>query len=110
MKLLDLFSGIGGFSLAATWAGIVPVQFVENDAYCQKVLDKNFPGVPIHGDIKTYGIDTLVNSLYNQSPKLKEVVEMANKRKDYSEAVGMYEKGLSIGQVADFYEISRIIT
>jgi len=30
------------------------VQFVENDDYCQRVLAKNFPGVPIHGDIKTY--------------------------------------------------------
>jgi DNA (cytosine-5)-methyltransferase 1 len=54
VKLIDLFSGIGGFSLAATWAGIKPVQFVENDEYCQKVLKKNFPEVPIHGDIKTF--------------------------------------------------------
>lgn len=54
MRLLDLFSGIGGFSLAASWAGITPIQFVEYDQYCQKVLDKNFKGVPIHGDIKTY--------------------------------------------------------
>ena len=54
MRLLDLFSGIGGFSLAASWAGIKTVQFVEYDKYCQKVLDKNFKGVAIHGDIKTY--------------------------------------------------------
>lgn len=54
MKLLDLFSGIGGFSLSASWAGIETVQFVEYDTYCQKVLNKNFPGVPIHGDIKTF--------------------------------------------------------
>jgi DNA (cytosine-5)-methyltransferase 1 len=56
MKLLDLFSGIGGFSLAASWAGIETVQFVEFDGYCQKVLNKNFPGVPIHGDIKTFKV------------------------------------------------------
>lgn len=54
MRLLDLFSGIGGFSLAARWAGLDTVQFVEYDSYCQKVLNKNFPGVPIHGDIKTF--------------------------------------------------------
>jgi len=54
MRLLDLFSGIGGFSLAASWAGITPIQFVEFDSYCQKVLNKNFSGVPIHGDIKTF--------------------------------------------------------
>ena len=56
MKLthLDLFSGIGGFALAARWAGIETVQFVEIDPFCQKVLAKNFKGVPIHDDITTY--------------------------------------------------------
>ena len=107
MRLLDLFSGIGGFSLSASWAGIETTQFVEYNDYCQKVLNKNFPGVPIHGDIKTYTVDTIVNSLYNQSPKLSEVVDMANKRKDYDNAVVLYNSGLSIGDVAEFYNISR---
>lgn len=54
MRLLDLFSGIGGFSLAARWAGgFETIGFCEIDSYCQKVLQKNFPGVPIHDDIKT---------------------------------------------------------
>jgi len=43
---IDLFSGIGGFSLAAQWANIETVQFVEIDLFCQKVLKKNFPEVP----------------------------------------------------------------
>jgi len=51
---LDLFSGIGGFALAARWAGFQTVQFIENELYCQKVLQKNFPGVPIHGDIHDF--------------------------------------------------------
>jgi len=51
---LDLFSGIGGFALAARWAGIKTVQFVEIDKFCQQVLRKNFPGIPIHDDIKTF--------------------------------------------------------
>lgn len=54
MKMLDLFAGIGGFSLAGHWMGWETVQFVEWDAYNQKVLAKNFPGVPIHGDITIY--------------------------------------------------------
>lgn len=55
MKHLDLFSGIGGFSLAAKWlGGIETTQFVELNLFCQKVLEKNFPGVPIHGDIKSF--------------------------------------------------------
>jgi DNA (cytosine-5)-methyltransferase 1 len=51
---LDLFSGIGGFALAARWAGLETIQFVEIDSFAQKVLKKNFPGVPIHDDIKTF--------------------------------------------------------
>jgi DNA (cytosine-5)-methyltransferase 1 len=44
---LDLFSGIGGFALAAQWAGFRTVAFVELDKYCQKVLAKNFMGKSI---------------------------------------------------------------
>lgn len=54
MRHLDLFSGIGGFALAARWMGWTTIQFVEKDSYCQKVLNKNFKGVPVHGDIKTF--------------------------------------------------------
>ena len=53
MKMLDLFSGIGGFSLAARWVGgIDTVGFCEIDPYCQKILKKNFPDVPIFKDIR----------------------------------------------------------
>lgn len=55
MRMLDLFSGIGGFSLAAEWiGGIETAGFVEKDEWCRKVLAKNWPGVPQHDDIKTY--------------------------------------------------------
>jgi len=54
MKVLDLFSGIGGFSLGLHRAGMETVQFVEKEDYCQKVLKKNFPNIPIHGDIKSF--------------------------------------------------------
>jgi len=52
MKHLDLFSGIGGFSLACEWAEIETIGFVENDAYCQKVLRKHWPQIPIVEDIR----------------------------------------------------------
>jgi DNA (cytosine-5)-methyltransferase 1 len=42
---LDLFSGIGGFALAAQWAGFRTVAFCEIDPYCQAVLRKNFCAV-----------------------------------------------------------------
>jgi DNA (cytosine-5)-methyltransferase 1 len=51
MKLLDLFSGIGGFSLAASSLGIETVAFCEIDSFCKKVLNKNFPNVPVFSDI-----------------------------------------------------------
>ena len=56
LKLLDLFSGIGGFSYAAEKivGGYKTTQFVEIDPYCQSVLRKNFPSTPIHDDIKTF--------------------------------------------------------
>ena len=55
MKVIDLFSGIGGCSLGLeSTGGFETVQFVEYDKWCQKVLAKNFPGVPITGDIKDY--------------------------------------------------------
>ena len=55
MRMLDLFSGIGGFALAAetVWRDELDlVAFCEIDPYCHKVLNKNFPQVPIHEDIK----------------------------------------------------------
>ena len=56
LKILDLFSGVGGFSYAAEKiiGGYKTTQFVEIDPYCQSVLRKNFPNTPIHDDIKTF--------------------------------------------------------
>lgn len=51
MKVLDLFSGIGGFSLGLERAGMETVAFCEIDPFCQKVLRKHWPGVRIHDDI-----------------------------------------------------------
>ena len=53
LKVLDLFSGIGGFSLGLHSTGIFDtVKFVEIDKFCQKVLNKNFSGIPIEEDIR----------------------------------------------------------
>ena len=55
MNVLDLFAGIGGFTYAGhLLGGFTTTQFVENNAYCQQVLRKNFPFVPIHDDINTF--------------------------------------------------------
>ena len=66
LKVLDLFSGIGGFALGLDSTGFFEtVKFVEKDKYCQKVLRKNFPNIPIEEDIKNvegkeYSADVVV--------------------------------------------------
>ena len=52
MNHLDLCSGIGGWALAFRELGINTVAFCEIDDYPQKVLKKNFPGIPIFNDLK----------------------------------------------------------
>ena len=51
MKVLDLFSGIGGFSLGLERAGFETVAFCEVDKKCQAVLKKHWPNVPIFDDV-----------------------------------------------------------
>jgi DNA (cytosine-5)-methyltransferase 1 len=50
----SLYSGIGGWLLAAKWAGIENIFTVEIDEYCNKVLDKHFPDTDRHHDIKEF--------------------------------------------------------
>ena len=55
LRVIDTFAGIGGFSLAAHWlGGFTTVQFVEREPFCQRILSKHWPTVPIHDDICTF--------------------------------------------------------
>lgn len=54
MKHLSLFSGIGGFDLAAQWCGWQNVAQVEIDDFCTKVLEKNFPNTLKFRDVKKF--------------------------------------------------------
>ena len=53
MNVLDLFSGIGGFSLGLERAGFKTVAFCEIESYCRAVLRKHWPDVPIFEDVRT---------------------------------------------------------
>lgn len=53
MNVLDLFSGIGGFSLGLERAGMRTVAFCEREAFCQQVLAQDWPAVPCYDDIRT---------------------------------------------------------
>ena len=45
LTYIDLFSGIGGFALAAGWAGFRTVAFCEIDPFCREVLKARFRAV-----------------------------------------------------------------
>jgi len=99
LRLLDTFSGIGGFSLAARWlGGFETVQFVERDPYCRRVLAKHWPTVPIHDDICTYNpergsADVVVGGFPCQD------ISQAGKRAGIKEGI---RSGL-------FYELIRVV-
>ena len=50
--VLDLFSGIGGFSLAAEWAGGRTIAFAETEVYPAAELKAQWPWVPNLGDVR----------------------------------------------------------
>ena len=59
MKVLDLFSGIGGFSLGFERAGFETVAFCEIEDFPRRVLAKHWPGVPIYDDVRTLTAERL---------------------------------------------------
>jgi DNA (cytosine-5)-methyltransferase 1 len=54
MRHGSLFSGIGGFDLAAQWMGWTNVFHVERDDFCREVLRHHFPNSEPHEDIKSF--------------------------------------------------------
>ena len=60
MNVLDLFSGIGGFSLGLERAGMHTVAFCEIDPWCRRVLAKHWPDVPVYDDVRTLTAARLV--------------------------------------------------
>ena len=97
LRHLDLFSGIGGFALAAQrLGGFETVQFVEIDPFCQQVLGKHWPGVPIHGDVKTYAAQ----------PGNVDVITAGFPCQDLSSAGK--QAGLTGDRSGLFYEVMRL--
>jgi DNA (cytosine-5)-methyltransferase 1 len=74
MRHIDLFSGIGGFALACEWVGVEKICFVEIDKFCQKVLKKHWPDVPIIEDV-------------NNVEEIKQVVANATQFRDSSGSI-----------------------
>jgi DNA (cytosine-5)-methyltransferase 1 len=53
MRFASFFAGIGGFDLGFHHAGIIPAFHCEIDPYCQRILKRHWPEVPLHDDITT---------------------------------------------------------
>jgi DNA (cytosine-5)-methyltransferase 1 len=80
LKLLDLFSGIGGFSLGLErTGGFETVAFCEYDEKAQKVLKKHWPDVPIYKDVRTLDYDGAVDIITGGYPC--QPFSVAGKRK-----------------------------
>jgi DNA (cytosine-5)-methyltransferase 1 len=80
LKLLDLFSGIGGFSLGLErTGGFETVAFCEYDEKAQKVLKKHWPDVPIYKDVRTLDYDGTVDIITGGYPC--QPFSVAGKRK-----------------------------
>lgn len=57
MKALDLFSGIGGFTLGFERAGIDTLAFCESDPACIAHLARRWPHVPVFGDVRSLTLE-----------------------------------------------------
>lgn len=65
LRVLDLFSGIGGFSLGLERAGMQTVAFCEIEPFCRAVLRKHWSDIPIFTDIRHLKFDASAKILYD---------------------------------------------
>jgi hypothetical protein len=115
IRMIDLFSGIGGFRLAAEWVWPGEVDCVghsEIEPYPCKVYHRHFPESECLGDITKIDweaiLDITANDCYIKlSQEQLAELDMAGKQKNYQEAVRLYETGLSIQNIADFFGVTR---
>lgn len=52
MRVLSLFSGIGGFDLGFQRAGMTVIGMCEIDPHAQKILQRQFPDATLHTDVR----------------------------------------------------------
>lgn len=81
---IDLFSGIGGFSIGFEREGFETVAFCEIDARCRAVLGHHWPRVPIYTDVRADGglpVSGLVGSW--QEDRARRLSELVDVRPDW---------------------------
>lgn len=95
----SLFSGIGGFDLAAERQGFKNVFACEIDVNCQKVLKKNFPNINLYADIK---------ELHKEKKLRADIISAGFPCQDISSA-NSSGKGLEGKRSGLFFEVIKIV-
>ena len=104
MKVLSLFSGVGGFDLGLENAGMQTVFQCEWDQHCRSVLDHHWANVPKWGDISTL----TGKHILAYAPQI-DVVAWGSPCQDLSVAAGSQRIGIQGARSGLFYEGIRII-
>ncbi len=92
MKVLDLFSGIGGFSLGLErTGGFETIGFCEIEPFCQKVLRKHWPDVPIYEDIRELNEKVVADTNSSRCGEPKVFSEQPRR----TETIGSSQAGVS---------------
>jgi DNA (cytosine-5)-methyltransferase 1 len=99
MKVASFFAGIGGFDLGFERAGCEVVFQCERDAFCQKVLKKHWPDVPLVGDI---------NEVLSENIPKADIWCGGFPCQDLSMANQGKRKGLEGGRSGLFYTFARL--
>ena len=102
MKVLSLFSGVGGFDMGLEAAGFETIFQCEWDKHCTKVLEKHWPNVPKWGDVST-----LTGAYVLEMAGPPDVVAWGSPCQDLS--VAGKRAGLSGAKSGLFHEGIRII-
>lgn len=95
---LDLFSGIGGFALAAKWAGFETVAFCEINPFCRKVLKKHWPHVLKYMDVKDVANPDHVDLLTAGFPC--QPFSIAGKKKGYQDERNLWPETYRIIKIS----------
>ena len=80
------------------WARFQTIGFSEVEPYCCKLLAGKWPGIKNYGDLRTADFSNLMLD--------HEHYEIMKDGK-YAGIVGMYDSGLSIEDIADYYGVTR---
>ncbi len=113
LRTLDLFSGIGGFSLGLErTGGFKTIAFCEIEKFPRQILRKHWPDVPVFRDVKNITVDASANPIYINKNGNVLIIDKYGGGKmtrdpKYDCSVDLYNRGMSIQDCADFFGITR---